>query len=162
MASSCWSIFCINFVFRQRDTKPSCELYLAGNNKLISCPRLTDSDASLISEWLQENKYIVALDLRYNNFTDVGAKHIAELITVLVFLAYRIKMKIVVLDEINELLMSPEKLFVLKYFQIYHELHSFEAISFLLMMSICCFIWYSVLLILCVTTYINFISVCFL
>ena len=58
-------------------------LYLAGNNKLVTDVRLTDDDVCRLCESLKNNTYVTSLDLRYNNITDEGAKHIATLIEVL-------------------------------------------------------------------------------
>ncbi|ELU16968.1 hypothetical protein CAPTEDRAFT_151888 [Capitella teleta] len=55
-------------------------LYLAGNNKLITNVRLDDAQAEIIYKWLRNNIFVTALDLRYNNITDVGSKHIAKLL----------------------------------------------------------------------------------
>lgn len=57
-------------------------LYLAGNNKLITDVRLDDVQADVIYRWLKSNIYVTSMDLRYNNITDEGAKHIAKLIEV--------------------------------------------------------------------------------
>jgi len=57
-------------------------LYLAGNNYLVSEQRLTDDDIEVLCEALDGNTYVTALDLRYNNLTDVGAQHIAQLLSV--------------------------------------------------------------------------------
>ena len=65
-----------------REKKPETLLYLAGNNYLVSEQRLTDDDADVLCEALSANTYVTALDLRYNNLTDVGAKHLAELLSV--------------------------------------------------------------------------------
>ena len=55
-------------------------LYLAGNNKLVTDVRLGDADVRLLCETLKNNTFVTSLDLRYNNITDEGAKHIAKLI----------------------------------------------------------------------------------
>ena len=55
-------------------------LYLAGNNKLVTDVRLNDADVRLLCETLKNNTFVTSLDLRYNNVTDDGAKHIAKLI----------------------------------------------------------------------------------
>lgn len=62
------------------ETKSFTSLYLAGNNKLISDKRLTDDDADMLRATLSHNSYVAGLDLRYNELTDVGAGHIAQLI----------------------------------------------------------------------------------
>ena len=55
---------------------------MAGNNRLVTDRRLTDADAEMLSECLRRNEYVTGLDLRYNNITDEGARHIAQLIAV--------------------------------------------------------------------------------
>jgi len=57
-------------------------LYLAGNNYLVSDQRLTDEDVDVLCVALSGNSYITALDLRYNNLTDAGIEHIAQLLLV--------------------------------------------------------------------------------
>jgi len=71
-------IFC-----NHSDVKDSMHLYLAGNNKLLTDKRLIDSDCHVIHKLLQNNVYITSLDLRYNNITDEGCKHIANLLEVM-------------------------------------------------------------------------------
>jgi len=57
-------------------------LYLAGNNYLLSDQRLIDVDVEVLCTALVhcENTYVTALDLRYNNISDLGVKHIAQLL----------------------------------------------------------------------------------
>lgn len=69
-----------------REKKSETMLYLAGNNYLVSDQRLTDDDIDVLCAALSGNSYITALDLRYNNLTDVGAQHIAKLLSVRVLL----------------------------------------------------------------------------
>lgn len=57
-------------------------LYLAGNNQLLTDKRLVDQDMLVLYKTLQNNLYVTSLDLRFNNITDEGAKHIAKLIEV--------------------------------------------------------------------------------
>ena len=57
-------------------------LYLAGNNHHVTKVRLSDTDALLLYKTLRNNTYVTSLDLRYNNLSDEGAKHIAKLIEV--------------------------------------------------------------------------------
>ncbi|XP_060073757.1 leucine-rich repeat-containing protein 34-like [Ylistrum balloti] len=68
--------------------KESMDLYLAGNNKLLTDKRLVDSDAEALYKTLCNNTYVQGLDLRYNNLTNVGAKHIAKLLEETVTLKY--------------------------------------------------------------------------
>ncbi|OWF43081.1 leucine-rich repeat-containing protein 34-like isoform X2 [Mizuhopecten yessoensis] len=68
--------------------KESMDLYLAGNNKLLTDKRLVDSDAEALYKTLCNNTYVDGLDLRYNNLTSVGAKHIAKLLEETVTLKY--------------------------------------------------------------------------
>jgi len=65
-----------------REKKSQTLLYLAGNNYLVSEQRLIDDDVEVLCEVLSANTYVTALDLRYNNLTDVGAKHVAQLLSV--------------------------------------------------------------------------------
>jgi len=76
---SAWS-FCCHV--EHRESKSETSLYLAGNNYLVSKQRLSDDDVDVLCEALTTNTYVTALDLRYNNLTDVGAKHIAQLLLV--------------------------------------------------------------------------------
>ena len=62
--------------------KSTMYLYLAGNNKLLTDTRLGDGDCLALYHTLKNNIYISVLDLRYNNVTNEGAKHIAQLIQV--------------------------------------------------------------------------------
>ncbi|ESO10799.1 hypothetical protein HELRODRAFT_167298 [Helobdella robusta] len=59
----------------------STSLYLAGNNKVMTDTRLTDTDMDVFERWLTNNTYVIALDLRFNNITDKGALSIAKLLT---------------------------------------------------------------------------------
>nr|ADF32021.1 leucine rich repeat only protein 3 [Azumapecten farreri] len=68
--------------------KESMDLYLAGNNKLLTEKRLVDSDAEALCKTLSNNTYVHGLDLRYNDLTNVGAKHIAKLLEETVTLKY--------------------------------------------------------------------------
>jgi len=76
---SAWSLYCR---VEHRERKSETSLYLAGNNYLVSKQRLSDDDVDVLCEALIANTYVTALDLRYNNLTDVGAKHIAQLLLV--------------------------------------------------------------------------------
>ncbi|XP_046343701.2 leucine-rich repeat-containing protein 34-like isoform X1 [Haliotis rufescens] len=62
------------------DFKENMHLYLAGNNKLLTDRRLADPDCLALYKTLENNLYVVSLDLRYNNITDEGAQHLAKLI----------------------------------------------------------------------------------
>ncbi|XP_072307423.1 leucine-rich repeat-containing protein 34 [Eucyclogobius newberryi] len=53
---------------------------LCGNNKLNPFPRLDDEDALALSKCLLNTTDVTALDLSYNNITDKGVKHLAELL----------------------------------------------------------------------------------
>jgi len=72
------------FCVERREKKSETKLYLAGNNYLVSDKRLSDDDIAVFCEALSANTYIAELDLRYNNLTDVGVKHIAEILSVCV------------------------------------------------------------------------------
>jgi len=64
-----------------REKKAGTELYLAGNNYLVSDQRLSDDDVEVLCVALAAgNTYVNSLDLRYNNITDLGAKHVAQLL----------------------------------------------------------------------------------
>ena len=58
------------------------QLYLAGNNKLLTDKRLVDQDCEALYRLLNNNVFVNGLDLRYNNITDEGAKWIAKLLEV--------------------------------------------------------------------------------
>ncbi|XP_062606990.1 leucine-rich repeat-containing protein 34-like isoform X3 [Saccostrea cucullata] len=60
--------------------KENMHLYLAGNNHLLTDKRLVDDDMIALYKTLQNNLYVTSIDLRFNNITDEGAKHIAKLI----------------------------------------------------------------------------------
>nr|XP_039252623.1 leucine-rich repeat-containing protein 34-like [Styela clava] len=53
---------------------------LAGNNKLLTQRRLEDVDVEILCSILSKSTVLASLDLRYNNFTDVGAGAVAKLI----------------------------------------------------------------------------------
>lgn len=69
-------------VFRQKrgEIKDKMQLYLAGNNKLLTDKRLVDQDCEALYRLLNNNVFVNGLDLRYNNITDEGAKWIAKLL----------------------------------------------------------------------------------
>ncbi|KAL4221640.1 Leucine-rich repeat-containing protein 34 [Mactra antiquata] len=62
------------------DIKDNMNLYLAGNNKLLTDKRLTDKDCEVLYKLLQNNVFVTSLDLRYNNITDEGIKFLAKLL----------------------------------------------------------------------------------
>lgn len=55
-------------------------LDLAGNNKSMTNVRLGDDDIDVLCQILSRSTAVTALDLRYNNFSDKGAKAVAKLI----------------------------------------------------------------------------------
>ncbi|XP_030254037.1 leucine-rich repeat-containing protein 34 isoform X1 [Sparus aurata] len=56
-------------------------LKLAGNNRLRRVQRLDDKDVLALSKCLRNNTCVTAgLDVRYNNITDEGAGHLADLL----------------------------------------------------------------------------------
>jgi len=57
-------------------------LYLAGNNYLVTDQKLTDDDVNVLCACLSDNTYVSALDVRYNNLSDAGVQHIAQLLSV--------------------------------------------------------------------------------
>ncbi|XP_078616720.1 leucine-rich repeat-containing protein 34-like [Branchiostoma floridae x Branchiostoma japonicum] len=71
-------------------SEPSDEmtLDLAGNNKLLTDMRLEDRDMVPLCQTLANSTYVSRLDLRYNNITDEGAKHLGKLIEVSVSLRF--------------------------------------------------------------------------
>lgn len=72
-----FNLYIINSEFKE-----NMHLYLAGNNQLLTNKRLVDQDMLVLYKTLQNNLYVTSLDLRFNNITDEGAKHIAKLIEV--------------------------------------------------------------------------------
>ena len=65
-----------------RETHENMSLHLAGNNPKMTEKRLNDDDVKIICNMLEHNSYITGLDLRYNNITDEGAKHISKMLEV--------------------------------------------------------------------------------
>lgn len=65
---------------KRGEFKENMHLYLAGNNQLLTDKRLVDQDMLILYKTLQNNLYVTSLDLRFNNITDEGAKHLAKLI----------------------------------------------------------------------------------
>lgn len=65
---------------KKGEFKEYLDLYLAGNNHLLTDTRLGDGDMEALCKTLNNNTYITGLDLRYNSITDSGAKHIAKLL----------------------------------------------------------------------------------
>jgi hypothetical protein len=63
-------------------------LYLAGNNKILCENCLTDKDIPLLVALLDKNAYIVSLDLRYNNISDLGAVLLAKVLVVSSFVCH--------------------------------------------------------------------------
>lgn len=55
---------------------------LAGNNKLMTQRRLEDHDIEVLCSILSKSTILASIDLRYNNFTDVGAAAVAQLLEV--------------------------------------------------------------------------------
>ena len=53
---------------------------LAGNNKLMTNVRLGDDDIDVLCQILSRSTAVTGLDLRYNNFSDKGAKAVAKFI----------------------------------------------------------------------------------
>ncbi|KAI8500511.1 Leucine-rich repeat-containing protein 34 [Branchiostoma belcheri] len=71
-------------------SEPSDEmtLDLAGNNKLLTDVRLEDRDMVPLCQTLANSTFVSRLDLRYNNITDEGAKHLGKLIETSVSLRF--------------------------------------------------------------------------
>ncbi|MED6238750.1 hypothetical protein ATANTOWER_029004 [Ataeniobius toweri] len=63
-------------------TTRSFTLKLAGNNKQKGCQKLCDDDIFALSKCLQNNWTVTGLDLRYDNVSDAGAGHLADLLEV--------------------------------------------------------------------------------
>ena len=59
------------------------EFILPGNNYLLTNTRLNDHDVETLYKTLVNNSYVTSLDLKYNEITDEGAKHIGKLIEVI-------------------------------------------------------------------------------
>ncbi|KAI9516576.1 hypothetical protein NQZ68_013632 [Dissostichus eleginoides] len=55
-------------------------LKLSGSHHLRNVQRLDDQDILALSKCLKNNKRVTGLDLRYNNITDEGVGHLAELL----------------------------------------------------------------------------------
>ncbi|KAM7369582.1 hypothetical protein PAMP_010899 [Pampus punctatissimus] len=53
---------------------------LSGNDKPSHSQRLDDDDVLALTKCLQNNTCVTGLDVRYNNMTDEGAKHLADLL----------------------------------------------------------------------------------
>lgn len=65
---------------RKGEFRTQMRLYLAGNNKLLTEVRLTDTDCPLIADLLTKSTFITSIDLRYNNITDEGVKVLADML----------------------------------------------------------------------------------
>ncbi|XP_031470502.1 leucine-rich repeat-containing protein 34 isoform X4 [Phasianus colchicus] len=52
-------------------------LKIAGNNRLVPVQRVTDEDVQVLASVLCSAVFVTGLDLRYNNLTDVGVRHMA-------------------------------------------------------------------------------------
>ncbi|KAM6970956.1 leucine-rich repeat-containing protein 34 [Tautogolabrus adspersus] len=55
-------------------------LKLSGNDRLRHVQRLDDEDVFALSKCLRYNKCVTGLDFRYNNITDEGVRHLADLL----------------------------------------------------------------------------------
>ncbi|XP_078018657.1 leucine-rich repeat-containing protein 34 isoform X3 [Epinephelus lanceolatus] len=55
-------------------------LKLTGNNRLRCVQRLDDKDVLALSECLRNNKNVAGLDVSYNNISDEGVGHLADLL----------------------------------------------------------------------------------
>ncbi|XP_076617946.1 leucine-rich repeat-containing protein 34 [Chaetodon auriga] len=55
-------------------------LKLTGNNRLRRIQRLDDKDVLVLSKCLRNNKCVTGLDVGYNNITDEGVVHLADLL----------------------------------------------------------------------------------
>ncbi|XP_071944428.1 leucine-rich repeat-containing protein 34-like isoform X2 [Antedon mediterranea] len=62
------------------DPQDNMAIKLPGNNHLLTDTRLQDEDALILYKSLVNSTYVTSLDLRYNNISDEGAKHIGNLI----------------------------------------------------------------------------------
>ncbi|XP_056289693.1 leucine-rich repeat-containing protein 34 isoform X5 [Pseudoliparis swirei] len=58
----------------------SVTIKLPGSHNLRDAERLSDGDALALSKCLRGNKTVTALDVRYNNITDAGVAHLADLL----------------------------------------------------------------------------------
>ncbi|XP_069069296.1 leucine-rich repeat-containing protein 34 isoform X1 [Pleurodeles waltl] len=61
---------------------------IAGNNRLTRVQRVSDDDFMVLATVLYNNLFVTGLDLRYNTLTDVGAKHIGNLLQATPALSY--------------------------------------------------------------------------
>ncbi|XP_042737013.1 leucine-rich repeat-containing protein 34 isoform X5 [Lagopus leucura] len=52
-------------------------LKIAGNNRLVPVQRVTDEDVQVLASVLRCAVCVTGLDLRYNDLTDVGVRHVA-------------------------------------------------------------------------------------
>ncbi|XP_019474708.1 leucine-rich repeat-containing protein 34 isoform X1 [Meleagris gallopavo] len=52
-------------------------LKIAGNNRLVPVQRVTDEDVQVLASVLCSAVFVTGLDLRYNDLTDVGVRHVA-------------------------------------------------------------------------------------
>ena len=64
------------------DPKDFMDMEMPGNNHLLTDKMLQDEDAYVLLKTLANNTYVTGLDFRYNQITDKGAEHIAELLKV--------------------------------------------------------------------------------
>ncbi|XP_063062712.1 leucine-rich repeat-containing protein 34 [Engraulis encrasicolus] len=78
-ACSKWDIAINTYILQVLQDTRGTQIKLTGNNRLKEVQRLNDSDMLAVSQTLLCTS-ITDLDLRYNNITDQGAKHVAELL----------------------------------------------------------------------------------
>ncbi|XP_030842798.1 leucine-rich repeat-containing protein 34 isoform X1 [Strongylocentrotus purpuratus] len=64
----------------ENDPKDFMDMEMPGNNHLLTDKMLQDEDAYVLLKVLANNTYVTGLDMRYNQITDKGAEHIAELL----------------------------------------------------------------------------------
>ncbi|XP_072035842.1 leucine-rich repeat-containing protein 34-like [Amphiura filiformis] len=62
------------------DPRDTMEFILPGNNHLLTDTRLNDTDALMLYKTLVNNTYVTSLEMKYNEITDEGAKHIGKLL----------------------------------------------------------------------------------
>ncbi|XP_071506837.1 leucine-rich repeat-containing protein 34-like [Diadema antillarum] len=70
----------IMWELQENDPKDYMDLVLPGNNHLLTDKKLQDEDAMVLLKTLVNNTFVTGLDMRYNQLTDQGAAHMAELL----------------------------------------------------------------------------------
>nr|XP_015811061.2 leucine-rich repeat-containing protein 34 isoform X1 [Nothobranchius furzeri] len=74
--------FILNVLQQTSEAERNFTLNLRGNDNQPVLQRLGDEDVFAMSKCLQNHQAVTGLDLRYNNVSDEGARHLADLIKV--------------------------------------------------------------------------------